>query len=553
MSAILNKLRETNVRQYVGPLAQDNAKKAFEEFLDSGVRFVSSHPEIEGVFYHAIHDLMNCIVPSPSGGSMLIEGADFIGMWLESTGTISTEHLSRYCPKTAQGDYELFADFIREDGLIPYKLTATGPAYRQLQMVTPLARCVWNHYCLNKDKEFLKKMYDAMSRNDEWLVKYRNTRGTGCVEAFCTFDTGNDASPRFWHCPDVPYGDPAKCDPYSPILPFLAPDMTANVYCQRKYLAKIAEELGLDGSEWREKAEQTLESLMKYCYDEEDQFFYDNDKLGRFVKVQTDVLMRAMECEVGDDAMFEAELRRYILNTKKFFPRYPLANLAMDDPRYLQDPQYNSWSGQTSYLTEIRIPHAFEYHHRYVELSWILNPMITAMSRIKKFSGSVHAWMGKEGYEDNYSPTMLCVLDFLERYCGIYPTPEEKLWFTALIPQGMDYGQIIAEETGYGRNVDDHYFEFINEKTGSSVYKDGELIYKVPYGVRLVTDREGKFLGLIGMVPCEVKGTVEWNGMEIPFVIRGNERQEYKDGVLVSVANPGVVPINYGTMDDYVL
>ena len=95
--------------------------------------------------------------------------------------------------------------------------------------------------------------------------------------------------------------------------------------------------------------------------------------------------------------------------------------------------------------------------------------------------------------------------------------------------------------------------EWTTQFTNLPKYKDGELIYKVPYGVRLVTDREGEFLGLIGMVPCEVKGSVEWKGMEIPFVIRGNERQEYKDGALVSVANPGVVPMNYGTMDDYVL
>jgi glutathione peroxidase-family protein len=32
------------------------------------------------------------------------------------------------------------------------------------------------------------------------------------------------------------------------ILPFVAPDLTANVACQRSYLARIAEELGEDGA-----------------------------------------------------------------------------------------------------------------------------------------------------------------------------------------------------------------------------------------------------------------------------------------------------------------
>ncbi|MDR1558695.1 MAG: hypothetical protein LBS84_03155 [Clostridiales bacterium] len=548
MSGILERLRETDVKTRAGTVRDGFPDNALGEFIDLGVKFVSSHPKIENVYYRAVRDLMNCVAAAPSGGPMLLEGADFIGMWLESTGTISAELFSRFCPETARSTMELFADHKRADGLIPYKITASGPAYRQVQMVTPLARSVWDNYVTDRDKAFLKKMYEAIADNDKWLETYRNTRGTGCVEAFCAFDTGCDASPRFWHAPDTPYmNDPARYDPNSPILPFLAPDMTANVYCQRKYLAKMAEELGLSGREWENKAEGSLKSLMKYCYDEKDHYFYDCDKLGRFVRVQTDNLIRVYAAEAGTDEMFEDALNRYFLNTKKYFPRYPITTVAIDEPGFSPFIEYNSWAGQVSFLTETRLPRAFDYHRRFVELTWIMHPIITALSRFTRFAGSLNAWVGAEGYRENYSPTMLCVLDYLERFCGIFPTPENELIFTSLIPYGIDYGESVAEETGYARSADGAMFELVNTGRGSVIYKNGEPLYGFPLGVRVVTDRTGALRRLVGASYSTVSGSVVINGGgEIPFEVRGNEVLEFTGGGFESVFNPGVVPPNYG-------
>jgi hypothetical protein len=552
---MLSKLRGIKAEDRIGPVEPETGRAALAGFLAAGVKFAASRPRIEDLYYRALHDLMSCVVPSPAGGSMLIEGADFIGAWLESTGTISAELLSRFCPEAARRTFELFADFQREDGLIPYKLLASGPVFRQVQMVTPLARSVWNHYCLWGDKKFLEKMYRAIDRNDRWLEKHRNTRNTGCVEAFCTFDTGSDASPRFWHVPDTPcLDDPARCDPDSPVLPFLAPDMTANVYCQRKYLARMARELGLhDAPDWEGKARQSLESLMRCCYDERDHYFYDRDRHGRFVRVQSDNLIRVLACEAGDDAMFEDALRRYLLNPRKYFCRYPITTVAMDEPGFSQAIEYNSWAGQVSFLTQIRLPHAFEYHHRYVELTWILHPIITALSRFRKFPGSISPWLGHEGYGDNYTPTMLCVLDYLERMSGIFPVPGGDLWFTALIPRGIDHGEVVAEETGYSRIVDGVLFELINEEGGSSIYRGGELLCRFPCGVRLVTDRSGALRGLIGMTVRRITGTLDWLGRALPFAVSGNERLEYTGSGFVCTGNPGVIPPNYGDPDTITL
>jgi hypothetical protein len=188
-----------------------------------------------------------------------------------------------------------------------------------------------------------------------------------------------------------------------------------------------------------------------------------------------------------------------------------------------------------------------------VELSWILHPIITALARSVNFSGGIDPWSGTEGPSSNYSPTMLAELDYIERYCGIYPTTENELYFTSLVPAGIDFGEVLAEETGYSRNVDGALFEFINEATISSIYKNGELIYQFPYGLRLITDRQGDLKGLIGMTVERTIGVIKYKGKVIPFAAAGNERLKFTGAGFERIANPGVIPPNHGKNEEFII
>lgn len=568
--SLLSRLRGIDALALIGEGKQASHEPVLAEWRHSGVKFASSSERFEGVYYSAARKLMDCIVATGGGAPVLREGGAYPGTWLESTGTINAELLSRFLPGVAEDTFRLFADCQRADGQMPYKVTEQGPAYRQIQMVSPLARSVWNHYILDRhagrngldgrqaqdgrngsdkgdksdDKAFLREMYGAMARFDDWLVRYRDTRGTGCVEAFCTFDTGHDLSPRFWHVPDSAHVDDARqYNPDSPILPFLAPDLTANVYCQRKYLAKMAEELGVeaDGHVWKEKAKLSEQSLFRHCFDETDEFFYDVDRNGEFVRVQSDVLLRVLACEAGDLELFDKALRRYLLNTSKFFAKYPLTSVAMDDPRFDPSSTYNSWAGTTNFLTLIRTPHAFEYHGRYVELTWLIQPIMSAMARMTRFPQTLSPWTGAEGYTDTYSPSILCVLDFVERMCGILPTPEGELWFTGLVPYPMDHGEEVSNETAYARDVDGTRFELVNTRQGSAIYRDGEPYIQFPYGIRVVTDRQGKLKKIIGMRAGSVKGSVQIAGKTYSFTVKGNEQQIFSAGGFETLSDIGLV------------
>ncbi|MGG4128119.1 hypothetical protein ABEW19_07610 [Paenibacillus illinoisensis] len=544
--ALLNRLRQMSIPNLVQPSKPKDAA-ILQEWQESGVRFAASGGGLEQAYYAAVEKLLACIVPMRSGDPVLQEGGIYLGCWLESTGTINAELLSRLLPSVSRATYLSFAAHQREDGLLPYKLTETGPSFRQIQLVTPLARSVWNHYQLHgKDRGFLSTMYTAMTRYDEWIAQHRDTRGTGCVEAFSTFDTGHDLSPRFWHVPDTPYqNDPGAYHPDSPILPFLAPDLTANIYCQRMYMSRMAEELGESGQEWKAKAEFSLDRLFRYCYDEEDQFFYDRDRNDKFVRVQSDVLLRVMTCEVGDHHLFDQMLQRYLLNTSKFFARYPFTSLAMDDPRFDPSSNYNSWGGPSNFLSLIRAPHAFEHHHHYVELTWVLNPILAALSRAKRFAQTLSPWTGEEGFTDTYSPAILCLLDFVERLSGIMPVGSDQLWFTGLLPPAMDHGEEVARSTAYSRTVDGQPFELVNTPDQMVVYRKGSIHIQAPAGIRVITDRDGRLESIIGMSVRTIEGELTYQGKSLPIRIKGNEMQCFTGDGLQTVRDIGMIYPSY--------
>lgn len=188
MTSLDDALARLRAQRHSGGLVAEGLRAA-------GVGFAAGGGPLEARWLQAVAELEECIRPLAGSAPVLNEGGVYLGSWLESTGTINAELLSRFAPGVTRDTHLLFAEHQRDDGMIPYKVTDAGPGFSQIQIVTPLARTVWNHYLLAGDSDYLRTMYSAMERYDEWLVRYRDTRGTGGVEAFCTFDTGHDLSP----------------------------------------------------------------------------------------------------------------------------------------------------------------------------------------------------------------------------------------------------------------------------------------------------------------------------------------------------------------------
>lgn len=510
-----------------------------------GVRFAAVGGPLERRWHRALAELAQCIRPLEGDGSVSVlnEGGVYHGSWIESTGTISAEVLTRFAPEVARDTLLMFARHQRDDGMIPYKVTADGPGFSQIQIVTPLARVVWNHYLLTgRDRGFLETMRAAMERYDAWLAEYRDTRGTGGVEAFCAFDTGHDLSPRFWFAPDRAFrADARLCDPDAPLLPYVAPDLTSNVACQRDYLGRIADEQGDDPAPWQEAAGRSRDALYEQCFDAADGFFYDRDRNGEHVRLQGDVLARVLANEVGDEAFFAESLRRYLMNTRKFLAHYGFTTVAMDDPRFDHDASRNSWGGPVNFLAQLRAPHAFEHHGHVAELATVSQPVLAALSVADRFPQCLDPWSGDAGFTEVYSPSILWFLDAIERSAGILPRPDGEVWFTGLPPTRLGHGAA-AEAVAYGRRVRGAEWELVADDERVEALREGETAFAFPRGWRVITDGDGAILAVVGVGARPVRGALELPGGAIELELSPNERVGIADGAVVSRSSVSFVP-----------
>jgi len=508
-----------------------------------GVGFAAVGGPLHERWQRAVAELEQCVWREDAASpAVLSEGGVYAGSWLESTGTISAEVLTRFAPALARETLRQFARHQRGDGLLPYKVTAAGPAFTQIQTVTPLARSVWNHYLLTgRDAAFLAEMSSAMVRNDRWLAEHRDTRGTGGVEAFCTFDTGHDLSPRFWFVPERCFGgDAARYDPSSPVLPFVAPDLTANVACQRRYLAGIARELGDSGEMWDEQADVAEAALWRECHDGSTGLFFDRDNTGRHVRVASDVLLRVLACEIGDDAFFTEALESHLMNTRRFLSHFGFTSLALDDPRFDHDFRRNSWGGPVNMLTMIRAAHAFEQHGRVAELALATQPVIAALAVADHFPQCLDPWSGQAGFTEAYSPALLFFLDAIERACGILPRADGTVWFSGLAPTRLVHGA--AEATAYSRRVDGVQWELVADDATVHTLRDGDGWLAFPRGWRVETDRGGAVRAVIGVDAAPVGGVLVTPSGELALTPEPNERVTIDDGIVAGRAQLGFVP-----------
>ena len=352
---------------------------------------------------------------------VLIEGGDYLGIWLES-GPLEGLIYGKHAPSVAKANHEVFFHHQRADGYLPYRVSLENETHSpigssQIQMVVPIAKTALETSDLINDEAFLTTAYHACFQWDLWLSRYRGTRGTGLCEAFCEYDTGHDNSPRFKGLPkQCPKNDASIC-PKEGKLPYLAPDLSATVYGGRMALAQMANRLGkiYDAEMWLEKAEILRQRIIKYCYHPEDECFYDVDADNNFVRIRSDVLTRVLCENVVDQPMFERIYARHIKNPDAFWTPFPLPSIAVDDLAFVRDIPLNSWGGASQALTALRAPRWFEHYGKTTDLNYLMERWVEAILRAPDFMQQMDPWSGEFSTSEGYSPTMCLFIDFVDR------------------------------------------------------------------------------------------------------------------------------------------
>jgi hypothetical protein len=364
---------------------------------------------------------------------VLFEGSTYQGIWQECgphEGLVYAT-LAKYVPagqskitpqEAAHNNHMAFFTLQRPDGQLPASVKTTENGYGQIQMVVPIAATAWELAQLTGDEAFLATAYAVCSRWDAWLRQYRDTRKTGLVEGFCTYDTGHDNSPRWKGIPNrCPDADARKWPPL-PTMPRLCPDLSATVYGGRVALAKMANALGKKGqaARWKRDAESIRRLIIDKLYSPEDAAFYDLDAQGNFVRVRSDVISRVLGEHVldlahaRDRAIFEDLWSRQLHNPKAFWAPYPLSSIAQDDPAFVRPIPRNSWGGASQALTALRAPRWMAHYGKQAELEVLMRQWCEAIMRHGEFRQQMDPQTGEFTQPDpgGYSPAALVFLSF---------------------------------------------------------------------------------------------------------------------------------------------
>jgi len=377
---------------------------------------------------------------------MMIEGAEYPGVWLETAPMegLAYAKLAEFVPhiagkpspvEIAFANHMAFFALQREDGQFPAYIWTKEVGYGQIQMEVPIAATAWELVQLTKNEELLRTAYAAYGRWDAWLRRYRNTRKTGLVEGFCTYDTGMDNSPRWAGIPNsCPDDDARKCPPV-PSLPRLCPDLSATVYGGRVAMAAMAQELGLknEADRWLEDAEAIRRLILEKLYCAEDAAFYDLDAQGKFVRVRCDLITRVMGEHVlkmdiaSDRRIFDDVWTRQLHNPKAFWTPFPLSSIAIDDPVFVRPIQPDSWGGPSQAVTALRATRWMDYYGKQQDFVHLMRQWVTAIYRSGKLEGEfweqVDPMTGEFtrkstsdfAIEKGYTPTALIYLEFIRR------------------------------------------------------------------------------------------------------------------------------------------
>ena len=367
---------------------------------------------------------------------VLFEGAVYPGIWVECgpmEGLIYATLAKFVVPEaakptaleTARANHMAFFALQREDGQLPASVKLTEAGYGQIQMVVPIAATALELSRLTKDEELLTTAYGACSRWDAWLRRYRDTRKTGLVEGFCTYDTGHDNSPRWAgipnRCPDAD----ARKFPAVAGMPRICPDLSATVYGGRVALAAMARALGkrAEADQWEQDAETIRRLIIAKLYSPEDAAFYDLDTDNKFIRVRSDVISRVLGEHVlkldiaSDRRIFDAVWTRQMHNPKAFWAPFPFPSIALDDPAFVRPIPRNSWGGATQALTALRAPRWMEHYGKGAELRVMMHAWVGAISRYTEFRQQMDPLTGDFTRADasGYPPAALVYLDFVRR------------------------------------------------------------------------------------------------------------------------------------------
>jgi hypothetical protein len=428
---------------------------------------------------------------------VLIEGAAYAGIWLEC-GPHESLLYRKFRPDVARQSHQCFFALQRADGQLPCNNKRSGTGFGQIQMVVPIAATAWELAQATGDDELLHEAYAACAKWDDWLHRYRNVRGTGLTEGFCTYDTGQDNSPRWRGIPAQCPDQDAKKFPAGLKLPRLCPDLSASTYGGRAALAQMAEALGrtAEAAHWRQQSQELQRLILTHLYNAQDAAFYDLDAAGGSVKIRCDILSRVCGEHVVDQSTFDHLWTHQLHDPHAFWSALPLPSVALDDALFVRPIPRNSWGGASQALTALRTGRWFDHYGKSAAHAVLMQRWCEALLADGNFRQQADPLNGRftEGQPPGYSPAALLMIDFTWRLAGICESGRQLNW-------NIRPGHPAAAGGNFSLRTDtQHRAQLRYDPTGADLTVDGRWLGRLEGGAaRLITTESGRPLSLVSI------------------------------------------------------
>jgi hypothetical protein len=426
-----------------------------------------------------------------AGRTVLIEGGGYNGLWLE-TQPMGGEMYAKRNITAAMNNTLLFIEYQKPNGRFPGMIVYHAEGKVLEGRYTHLQGFCFPYHALNlyywnkkQDTEYLRTLYHALEIWDNYLWKYRDSDGDGCLESWCVWDTGEDNSNRFAGTKLNIGGWAGESPPDDPVFPVESMDMMGYSCDARKTLAKISVLLGNGKDrEWEDKARAVQDKLRTYLWDEKRDACFDRDRNNGVMPALVHNNLRAMYYGVFSQDMAERFVREHLLNTNEFFTPMPLPSIAVNDPSFRNNPG-NDWSGQSEGLTWQRAIRALENYGFYHELKILGEKLIETLGSRNSFPQQFDPFTGDfSGLNEkgDYGPTALSALEYISRLYGIHLQFDEIYWGCF----SRDH-----HETVYTQHWENDLYRLETRNGVSSGFINDKLIFTVNSGVRVITDWEG--------------------------------------------------------------
>lgn len=352
----------------------------------------------------------------------------------------------------AQGVALLFSllDRQEEDGRLPVSLDSAG-TMRGLAVVDWLAWACWQAVDVSGDYDFLRYAYDALSRWDRWLWGNADSNGNGLLEL----------------------------DGVESVR------LNAAAVERAEILAKMADRLGEEPALWAERAQHIRRRVLMLLFDPDVQWFFDRSLDGVLVQRITADGLAALAAGIPSEDQARSMIRLFGGNRSAFGIPVPMPFVPATEPgartmdaeliwlatRGLE--RYGCWATAND-----------------VRQRWIQTLVRTGLVPIDAISG--RAMLPRSDLT-----TAAVFLDACARTIGALISRDRIVWTAG----GPLYGTWMRWTDHWTGGTLQQTSVARNKRTG--LVLNGNDIATLPWGVRLVTDRDGVPLQVWGVAPGE--------------------------------------------------